>query len=66
MYAKKVINFYAIVTDQGLDYRVYPNGSVYVWTVNDYNVEGYWAPYDSWDYNYDEISKMGLMCLDGE
>lgn len=64
IYAEKVVVIYAQVCYNGWDYKVWPDGQVEQWVVNDDNIEGFWSWMSDCDNGYDEIKKAGLAVLE--
>jgi len=64
--AKKVVTVHAEVTFNGWDYKVTPNGDVYIWTFDDEYADGDWVWMSDCEYNYDKIKAAGLAVLDIE
>lgn len=48
------------------DFRVYPNGDVYMWKVSDDNVEGWWSCYTDCEDYFEEIQQAGLEALEND
>lgn len=64
IHAKKVVVIYADVTYNGWDYKVWPDGQVDKWAVDDENQNGHWAWMSEYDNGYDEIRQAGLTVLE--
>ena len=61
--AEKKEVVYAYVVGNGWDHRVYPDGTVMKWEVNDYNGNGHFVHMSECEDGYDEILAAGLEVL---
>jgi len=69
MIAAKVVTIrYATVQHPKFwdDFRVYPNGDVYIWKVSDYNIDGWWSRYTDCEDYYEEVKQAGLEALEND
>ena len=63
IYAEKNVVVFASVTFNGWDFKVWPDGTVEKWVVNDDNFDGFWSWMSEYDSGYDEIKAAGLEVL---